>query len=449
MASLKDILINNARIIDGTGGPALDRASVLIRDGRISKIINGDADNAKNSDSAESTGASLTIDASGKTVLPGLIDMHAHLLSGGFDTLTQDIDSFDFATEKRALSQMLYWGVTTIYNPVQPLATVRQLRAFVKDNRLNTPRIFVSGPGFTSPGGWAGSLLPIARVEPQDAADAEREVNRLADESVDILKIYYDTQCCAFVSPLPKLAFPIMERIVATAHRRGLKVMVHAYDNDNHKEAIRAGADIMAHSAVTAPVDREYIDLAKDNRTLYLATLSVYNDAFDEESLRAFIAQDFVQRSVARPTLDSLGEDGPFGSFLKSVKQDYLKNQLPTIKDNLVRVFESGIQVGVGPDTGVMGAFPGISVHREMELMVQAGVPASAVLKAASSTTAGYLGLDGLGTVEEGNTADLVIVNGNPLDDIRNTRNIEMVIKEGRVVDRDLLSREFLSPREA
>ncbi|HEY6333141.1 MAG TPA: amidohydrolase family protein [Blastocatellia bacterium] len=437
MLTSKTIFIRNVRLLDGTSGPPILNASVLIERGRVAKVDRGEI---------EPPASALILDGSGKTVMPGLIDMHAHLLSGGFDTLTEHIDSYDFAVEKRALAQMLYWGVTTVYNPVQPLETVRQLREFVKENPGRAPRIFLSGPGFTSPGGWAGSLLPIARIEPQDEATAEREVNRLADASVDILKIYYDAQCCAFVSPLPRLARPVMERIIETAHRRGLKVMVHAYDIENHKDALRAGADIMAHSAVTAAVDEEYIALARDHKSLYLATLSVYNDAFDEDSLRSFIAQTFVRESVARPTLHSLGEQGPLGGFLKSVKHEYLKNQLPTIKKNLATVFESGVPIGVGPDTGVMGAFPGISVHREMELMVEAGVPAHAVLSAASSAVARYLRLENdVGTVAEGKTADLVILDGNPLDDIRNTRRIAAVIKEGLLVNRDSLRSEFLS----
>ncbi len=98
----------------------------------------------------------------------------------------------------------------------------------------------------------------------------------------------------------------------------------------------------------------------------------------------------------------------------------------------------------MGPDTGVPGAFPGIAVHREMELMVRAGIPIPAVLVAATKTAAEYLGEESLGTIEKGKTADLIIVNGNPLEDIKETRNIEVVIKEGSIVDRQKLLREIL-----
>jgi imidazolonepropionase-like amidohydrolase len=222
--------------------------------------------------------------------------------------------------------------------------------------------------------------------------------------------------------------------------------MVHAYKNEDHKDVMKAGADIMAHSAITTPVDEEYINLARKNRILYLSTLSVYYDVFDENSIRELIKQDFVQRTVPKKTLDTLTAKEPLDSFEKSIKQDFIKQQLPTISGNLKKLAEIGISIGVGPDTGVPGSFPGIAVHREMELMVQAGVPPAQVLVAASKTAATYLGQQrSMGTIERGKLADLIVVRGNPLEDIRNTREIEVVIKDGEVINRERLLSEIMS----
>ena len=306
-----------------------------------------------------------------------------------------------------------------------------------------SPRLFISGPGFTAPGGWAGSLLPIARMEPHDLKEAEQQVQQLAEAKVDILKIYYDTQCCAFLSPLPKLEKSIMEAIIRQAHAMKLRVMLHAYDNEYHKDALRAGIDILAHSAVTAPIDEEYIELAKDSKVLYLSTLSIYHDAFNEKSLRNYVAQDFVQNTISKKTLETLAAGGPLDGFEKSIKQSYLMEQLPTIQANLKNIFQNGVAIGVGPDTGVMGAFPGLSVHREMELMVQAGVPPASVLMAATKTAAQYLEASEFGTIEPGKVADLILINGEPLKDIRDTRNIDMVIQNGVIIDREKLLQEI------
>lgn len=428
------ILIRNGRIFDGKATEPRT-SSIWIENGRIKRLFHGDM---------AAPDDATVIDAAGQTVLPGLVDMHSHLLTGGFDSITDVIDSFDPLTQERALGQMLYWGVTATYSPVQPLESGLKLRTQIAENVLAGPRLFISGPGFTAPNGWAGSLLPLARREPTSLAEAEEQVNELADAGVDILKIYYDTQCCAFVDPLPKLETSIMERIIQTAHERNVKVMAHAYDNRYHLDTLRAGVDILAHSAVTAPVDDEYLELATKANALYLATLSVYHDAFDEKSLREFISRDFVRETVPKRTLDTLAEGGPFDGFLTITKKDYIKKQLPTIRRNLKKVADSGIAIGVGPDTGVMGAFPGLSVHREMELMVQAGLEPAKVLIAATRTAAERLGASDLGTIEEGKQADFVLVDGNPLEDITHTRNIRTVIKQGRIIDREKLLRKIL-----
>ncbi len=435
MNESRTILIRNGRVITGTEKEPLPDTSILIENGRFGIITERDI--------AAPPGADV-IDATGKTILPGLIDMHAHLLSGGFDTITDVIDSYDLPSQERALKQMLYWGVTAVYNPVQPLEPGLQLRARVARDEFPTPRLFISGPGFTAPGGWAGSLLPLARIEPASVEEVPALVSLLADANVDFLKVYYDTQCCAFVDPLPKLAAPIMEKIIEEAHARNLRVMLHAYDTEYHKDALRAGVDILAHSAVTAPVDDEYIELARENGTLYLATLSAYLDAFNQVALREFISQDVVRETIPKETLETLAEGGPLDEFVKIIKQSYIQGQVQTIQENLKKVFEGGIAIGVGPDTGVMGVFPGLAVHREMELMVEAGIPPADVLRAATRTAAEYLGEDELGTIATGKIADLIIVNGNPLDKIDNTRNIEVVIKQGQLINREDLLAEIL-----
>lgn len=430
------ILIRNGLLIDGTGKAPLPDASILIEAGRITKITSGEL---------RAPAGALIIDAGGRTVLPGLIDMHAHLISGGFDTISEKSMSYDPVEQRRALKQMLYWGVTAAYVPVQPLEAGLQLRAAVFRNVFPSPRLFISGPGFTAPGGWGGANQPAARIELSHLREIRPQVNRLARANIGILKLFYDDMSSSFVRPLPKLEKELMEAVIKEAHAKKLKVMVHAYRTADHKDAIRAGADIMAHSAITEPVDDEYIGLARKSKTLYLATLSVYHDVFDENSIRELISQEFVQRTVPQKTLRTLAAREPLDSFEKSIKQDFIKKQLATIGANLKTLAENGIPIGVGPDTGVPGSFPGIAVHREMELMVQAGVTPAAALIAATNTGAAYLGQRSLGTVETGKLADLLVVKGNPLEDIRNTRNIEVVVKAGQVVKRDLLLGEIMS----
>lgn len=178
---------------------------------------------------------------------------------------------------------------------------------------------------------------------------------------------------------------------------------------------------------------------------MYLATLSVYYDVFDENSIRELIGMEYIQRTVPEKTLSTLRTKEPLESFVKSIKQDFIKQQLGTIAANLKKLSENEIPIGVGPDTGVPGSFPGIAVHREMELMVRAGVTPAKVLVAATKTAAEFLGERRLGIVAPGNIADLIVVQGNPLNNIESTREIEFVIKDGQLINREKLLGEIMT----
>src|SRR5262249_26494552 len=157
--------------------------SVLVRDGRIEQIAPGPL--------APPAGATV-IEAGGRHLLPGFVDMHAHLISGGFDTITELGIIYEQSMQRRILAQMLYWGVTAVYSPVQPLENGLDLRAGADAGAFPSPTLFISGPGFTAPGGWAGTNDPAARMEPQDVGEVEHCLDRLADAGVDIVKVFYD-----------------------------------------------------------------------------------------------------------------------------------------------------------------------------------------------------------------------------------------------------------------
>ena len=430
------LLVDRARIIDGTGRTPLEDHSILIEDGVIRALL--PAQHASGVDAER-------IDAQGKTVIPGLIDMHAHLITGGFDSVIDTGASYDQRTQSRVLKQMLYWGVTGCHFSVQPLDNMAWLRRGSATGTLVGPRLHLSGPGVTAPGGWAGSNIADARLELDDPAEAAAGIARLAEAGVDFVKVFYDDMCCAFHRSMPKLKRPVMEAVVRAAHRFGLPVAVHVYEVPGHREVMEAGGDVLYHSAVTAPIDESYLALAKRMGSAYVATLSIYHDTYDPDAARRWAQNESVRSSIPAVTLETLAVGGPLDMFEAFTKRREMKERLPMIRDNLRRIHDAGIPFAVGPDTGVPAVFPGISVHREMELMCQAGVPAMAVLQAATRQAAALLGDTAGGSIERGKRADLLVLRDDPLQDILATRTVEAVIQSGRRIDRQGLLRSIMS----
>ena len=423
-------VIRNARVIDGSGRAPLERRAIFIDSGIIKSIL-------PETDCLELHAGH--IDASGKTIIPGLIDMHAHLISGGFDTIVDASASYEVEVQKRVLRQMLYWGVVGCHFSVQPIDNGLWLRRAAAAGEIDSPRLFVSGPGVTAPAGWAGSNQPDARIELDDPNDAAAAIKRLAESGVDFVKVFYDSMCCAFHQAMPQLRQSVMERVIAEAHGHGLPVAVHVYELQGHREVLQAGGDILYHSSVTGEIDDDYLEAMRSNGSLYVATLSIYNDTYEPDAVRLWADSPWVRESVPEVTLATLAPGGPLDGFETFTRRDNIARQLPTIMSNMRKIHEAGIPFAAGPDTGVPGVFPGLSVHREMELMVAAGVPPLAAISAATRHAAAFVGEPLLGTLAPGKSADLLILSEDPLTDIRATRSIETVIKQGVVVDREKL----------
>ena len=429
-------VIRNARIIDGSGRPPLERHAIFIESGEIKGIL-------PETDSLEAGPGQ--IDASGKTVIPGLIDMHAHLISGGFDTVADVGASYEVDDQKRVLRQMLYWGVVGCHFSVQPIDNGLWLRGAVASGEIDGPGLFISGPGVTAPAGWAGSNLADARIELDDPEDVPPAIAGLAESGVDFVKIFYDSMCCAFHQAMPMLRKDIMERVIAEAHRHGLPVAAHVYELEGHRDVLRAGCDILYHSSVTGAIDDDYLEAARANGSLYVATLSIYNDTYEPAAIREWADSPWVRESVPQSTLATLEPGGPLDEFDAFTRRDNIARQLPTIMGNMKKIHDAGIAFAAGPDTGVPGVFPGLSVHRELELMVAAGVPELAAISAATHQAATFAGEPALGSLAPGKSANLLILSEDPLTDITATRSIETVIKQGCVVNREKLLGEIFA----
>jgi len=416
--SAQSILFEHATVIDATGAPPRADVSVAIADGRIVSI-------GKNIPPAPGT---RVIDATGKFLIPGLWDMHVHLDAQG-----------------NALGAFVANGITGVremYSGI-PIATLAAWRA-----RPENPRIVV--PGFLD-GPLAGqSQADGFRVE--TGPQARLAVALLADRGADFLKVY---------NSLPRDAyFEIAQR----SKSLGLPFAGHVPEAVSPAEASDAGQRSQEHlinillacSTREEDLRRQRISTMNDpaitglerGRRLGFPDPQGLFDTYDEAKAAALFKTFVKNTTWHTPTLallhshltDKARARGMV--YMQDLSQEQFDSWLARISKLLDRykklvsdMHRAGVEFLAGTDTGPgTPALPGISLHDELELLVESGFTPMEALQAATRNPARYLGkLQEMGTIEPGKLADLVLLDANPLDDIRNTRKISLVVLRGQI----------------
>lgn len=408
------LLLANARLIDGTGSAPRRDQAVLI-DG--TRIVAVGAEAALNAPfDAE------RIDLQGKTLLPGFIDCHVHL-TGNPDPkppprrLT-NIPIRDAAYYKgrdllfavNAARLTLEAGFTTVQDLMAPNDVIFPLRDSVAAGEHSGPRILASGLCITLTGGHGTEYAGCAIV-----ADGPDEILKAVRQQIaagaDVIKYMGGTRA-AFSPPYRGRAGYTAEEMrpgVEEAHRAGLRVATHAHSSiEGIKNAIRAGVDSIEHGV---PMDDEALGLMAEQGTYLCPTLSVY------------------------PTGVALIEQGlsPFGPQVETL----MRWQLAEAPKVIARAKALGVKIALGTDAAMPLVWHGGNAY-EFELLVDYGLTPSEAIVAGTRNAAENLGLlSELGTIEPGKLADVVIVDGDPLEEIRLLRNLDritLVIKEGSVV---------------
>jgi imidazolonepropionase-like amidohydrolase len=428
------IVIDHATIIDGTGKPAINNGAIVIQGARIQQI--GPRGSLKPDSGAR------VIDATGKFVIPGLIDAHVHFDQSG-DVFTRP-DAVDLR-KVRPYADELAWtkgrlpvtlmryvasGVTGVVDMGGPLWTFEVRDRANKTTRA--PRVAVAGPLIST-----ASELQFAETDPPvivatTPGRARDLVRQNAGRHPDLTKILFirgdgsvDKQ------------FAIVKAAAEESHAHGIRVAVHATELETAKLALRAGADILVHSVEDRLVDRDFIDLAKRRNVLYITTLIV-NEGYDEVFGQAVKLTDIEQRFGDPEVIATWSQlaKTPANEIPGGVPAPTLRDTQQTQFMNLRRLDSAGIRIVAGTDAGNIGTLHGPALHREFELMAAAGMRPASILVAATRNAAAVMGRErDLGTLEKGKYSDMVILDADPTRDIRNARKIFKVIKNGVLID--------------
>jgi imidazolonepropionase-like amidohydrolase len=408
------IVLKGATLIDGTGDPSRPNTTINIDGSRIAALSSNATANAE----IRSSAAENILDLTGKYIMPGLFDMHAHVAN----VLK---NSYNQSESEYMLSMLLAYGVTTIRNTGGPTEQSVELKKNVSEGKIIGPRIYTAGQLLNT------KEIPVPFVEKQVVTeqDVTREVRNQIEAGVDYIKLY--------VGLTPEL----VKAAIHEAHSNEKKVIEHLYLTSwtdaanlgigNNKTAVNH-IDFLTHGIPVSP----YL-LSEANRQKFLeAGGGPFNHFLwlDLVDLNGPEINEMV-RAVANnsipvdPTLDI------YEAMIKGEPQyQYL---WPTVLQLTKMMYDNGIPILSGTDIPNLDLVPGISLHHELELLVEAGIPPIEVIMIATSNGAQALGIqDIVGTIEVGKQADLIVLSENPLDDISNTKKIEAVINNGQLIDR-------------
>jgi imidazolonepropionase-like amidohydrolase/ABC-type multidrug transport system permease subunit len=443
LARGETFVIQGARIFVGDGR-VIESGSILVRGGKIAGVYEGEGPDPK-------TLKAASIEAAGKTVLPGLIDVHVHLVAtGGF---VPDMSRYDPASHMlRNLAAYLYSGVTAVRSVGDPLDLVLKLRSSVNSGEKLGAELFTCGPLFTAQGGhgteYFRDMPPNMRQQaeaqftriPSSAADARRQVDELKNSNVDCIKAVLEAGGGSRI--FNRLDSGTFHAIAGEAHAQKLPLVVHTGDVRDVADAVSADAHSIEHGSFREVISDPLFQQMAAKKISYDPTLSV------GEAFREFAAgkTDLLKRSLVQqvgpPGLIEYTEKTMSSAEVNSIRQRIA--QFPINLDigtqNLVRAYKNGVTLVTGSDAGNYLVLHGPTVQHEIELWVRAGIPPAVALQSATYNAARLLRAENhIGAVREGNDADLLIVDGNPLDDITAVERISVVVFKGEQLDRSEL----------
>ncbi len=431
----ESVLISNARLVIGDGS-VIENGSLLIEGGAISAVGAG---------AIEAPSGARMVDGSGKTVIPALIDGHAHL---GYEG-AQDWGGHNYHPEtlRDNLEQYAWYGFAAAFSAgSDPDDMALEFQRGQGEEYPDAARfLFAAGMGPEGQGPNDTFLVEVAEVEdrtgqtilrsltgPEQAAMQAREV---ADNGIPFIKIWVDDRGGSQAKLSPELYWPLM----AESERLGVKVLVHQQFAEDMPDLLAAGAAGFLHGRLGDALTVEIAEQTARAGAFVIPNLGL------GELRRETIGDDPFLRAVM-PAESANALTGPDSGRQASIMRD--AGNEAALGASLLRLVDAGVDIVLGTDAGPLPGHPfGYSGHRELEIYVRLGMTPMQALIAGTSAAARHYDLDDLGVLAPGNSASLVVLSANPLEDIRNTRQIESVFLNGREIDREAIAARLSASR--
>jgi imidazolonepropionase-like amidohydrolase len=419
-AKTQTIVLKGARLIDGTGRPAIENSVLVIEGDHI--VAAGKAGTVPIPKDAD------VKDVSGKTIMPALINLHGHL---GLSTNGADSAAGHYTEENvvRQLNKYLSYGVATVASLGQDEDEIYKIRDAQHAGTVSGARLYTAGRGFLE---FTGKANPSDyRYRPQTPEEARADVRELAPHHPDFIKMWVDDGLGHGVKIKPE----IYRAIIEEAHKQHIRVFAHEYYLGDAKALLAAGIDGFAHSIRDQPVDDDVMKTMKARGVFLIPTLVRDEVLFAyADNLKwlddPFFHAGFEPAAIAMVRSPENVEKGRNDPDIAKYRAG-----LEMGKKNLKTLSDAGVKIAFGTDSGIPTRFPGYFEHRELQLMVEAGLTPMQAIVAATGTNAEILGgAKQFGTLQSGRRADFLLLDANPLDDIHNTEKLAAVWQSGKIV---------------
>lgn len=428
------LLIRGATLIDGTGADPRPGVDVLVADGVIQEI-------GSNLSAPEAE----VIDASGKYVIPGMIDTHVHLDAPMVFQLTPEEKQQIIDHTPKAF---LYNGITTVLNLSSDADWIWAQRQAQREGTLLAPRIYAMGRSFTPENGW-GSRHGGALTTPEQA---EKRLEEYIAAGTDGVKVMIENGL-GDSNTYAEMPDDILQAIAKVAHENNVPIYVHAINLHEYKRALAIDPRGIMHGLEDPiPEGDPLIQQIVSKKVYIVPTLSLFESFLHFDELPGGWDNPVLKGSVPGFLLAKLQQKDYFAEENRRFKEvarmpvyEWVEKALPIFRENVRKMHEAGIVLGTGTDAGgpVGYNFQGYNTPWELELLVDCGLTPMEALQAATQNGAQIIGIsDKVGTVESGKWADLLILRANPLEDIENVRQIDTVILNGKSYSRNAFAAE-------
>lgn len=388
-ASTNVFVIRDVRVFDGER--TIEHINVVIEDGRIQSVSR---------DTPERAGATF-IEGRGRTLLPGLIDSHVHVADDAVS----------------ALEQAVVLGVTTVLDMFSGGERLNRLKQVAADDPPGLADVRTAGTGATAPGGHPTQMGgPVAFPTVASAGEADAFVDARIAEGADYIKIIYDD----LGKSAPMLSRRTLDALVSVAHRHGKLAVVHVRSEPHTREAIEAGADVLAHLFRGPSASPDFGTFAAKHRVGVIPTLSAICANSEAQALLTDTHLSAFLRPAWRRMLEIPTRLAPCGGAEAAIRQ----------------LIDARVPILAGTDAPIPGTTYGASLHGELSLLVRSGLSPTQALVAVTSGPASTFRLSDRGFIRTGLRADVVLVDGDPTVDILATRRIVGVWKRGIAVKR-------------